>query len=1287
MYRHFDDTADQRRDRRAKRATHVADRPSKDLDNARPGAASRPSNGPWVDAVFAEALAANPEGPGPDDRPTIDLGAAPSSSMPAAPATGSAVTTQAGPYRIVAEIGRGGMGVVYKAEDPRLARFVALKFVAPHHALGPQEATRRLLAEARAASALDHPNICTIHDVGETGDGRLFFAMAFYQGRTLAKSMDEGTLSIEQAVAVVTQVARGLAHAHQIGVVHRDIKPSNVLVTDDGEAKILDFGLARSELSDLTRPGMRLGTLAYMSPEQARGHELDHRTDIWSLGVLFHELLTGRHPLATESEAALLHALLHDDVTVRLADEPGLPPLWRVIAAKALERVPERRYRAMDDMLRDLEALEREIRHASSAAPLARPGPDRQPLLDEALLRRASSGGFVDRHRSVGRDLELEELRQAWSASGAGSGQMVCLTGEPGIGKTTAAEEFLAEIAGGQPCFIARGRCSERLAGSEAYLPILEALEDLLRGDGRDLALGLMKETAPTWYVQVAPVSAASDDSFARVMGDAKVASQERLKRELLAFLQELSRRRPLALLCDDLHWADVSTVDLLGYVGSRAGSMRLLVIGTYRPSDLLLAQHPFLNVQRELQSRGLCREIAIRLFDQTSVAAYIDTIFPDHDFPAHLPALLHSRTEGNPLFLTELLRDLRDRSLIERREGRFRLAQSVPSIEGELPASVRAMIDRKIERIDEADRRILACAAVQGYDFDSTTVAGAIGAEAGSVEERLDALARVHRFVSVLDSIELPSGELSQRYRFVHVLYQNALYGALRPRQRAELSAAVAEALVRSRGERAADIAARLAYLFETSRQFERAADHFLIAAQQAVVVFANREALELARRALANGERLDGDARHARILAAAHRLGQLHLTLSEMDRAIEAFGVAERAAAELGDVDAQVDAICAGALAHFNSKRTEESTREAERALAIARAAGSTQAAAAAELVLALESFCLGRTDEAQRDFDRSVPILRQQTPPVHALEAIAFSGLLYAWQLEYDTAERAVSWTLGVARELRSPYHTIMNLFVRGMALFNQGRLGEGLADLEEGMRLAEQNDERYWLSRFPNTLGWALRELGDWDRAHALNVQGAAVARETGYSKPEANSHLNLAQHHLDVGEASTALEHLHRAQEIFEEDFWFRWRYNIRLEAELASYWMRQGDTAKARLHAEESLAKATPRKARKHMAWANKLIGDVAAAEERWDDARRSFQAALQVLHHHRCPIIEWKILRGAANAATVLRDGDGADLYRARSREVLRALTESIGDERIRRLFLSSEAVSAAMR
>jgi serine/threonine-protein kinase len=188
---------------------------------------------------------------------------------------------QIGPYRIVEEIGRGGMGVVYKAEDPRLGRFVALKFLPPYLTANAA-AKQRLLDEARAASVLDHPNICTIHDIGETGGGRVYFAMAYYEGRTLEETIKWGPLPPSAAVSTTMQVARGLEHAHEIGVVHRDIKPSNIFITGRGEIKILDFGLAKRDLTTLTDPNSRAGTAAYMSPEQALGKPMDQRADLWS---------------------------------------------------------------------------------------------------------------------------------------------------------------------------------------------------------------------------------------------------------------------------------------------------------------------------------------------------------------------------------------------------------------------------------------------------------------------------------------------------------------------------------------------------------------------------------------------------------------------------------------------------------------------------------------------------------------------------------------------------------------------------------------------------------------------------------------------------------------------------------------------------------------------------------------------------------------------------------------------------------------------------------------------
>ncbi|MCI0493908.1 serine/threonine protein kinase, partial [candidate division KSB1 bacterium] len=217
-------------------------------------------------------------------------------------------------YRIIEKLGEGGMGVVYKAEDLKLKRIVALKFLPPELTRDP-EAKERFIQEAQAASALDHPNICTIHKIDETEDGQLFIVMACYDGETVKKKVASGQsreagsrsagLSVDNVIDIAIQIAQGLAKAHEHGMVHRDIKPANVMITNDGVAKILDFGLAKLKGQiGLTKAGTTLGTVAYMSPEQTQGDAADQRTDIWALGVVIYEMLTGQLPFKGEYEQA-----------------------------------------------------------------------------------------------------------------------------------------------------------------------------------------------------------------------------------------------------------------------------------------------------------------------------------------------------------------------------------------------------------------------------------------------------------------------------------------------------------------------------------------------------------------------------------------------------------------------------------------------------------------------------------------------------------------------------------------------------------------------------------------------------------------------------------------------------------------------------------------------------------------------------------------------------------------------------------------------------------------------
>jgi eukaryotic-like serine/threonine-protein kinase len=259
-------------------------------------------------------------------------------------------------YEIREPLGGGGMGVVYKAEDTRLQRTVALKFLPPELTRDPV-AKARFLQEARAASALDHPNICTIHEVGETDDGQLFLAMTCYEGETLKRKIERGPLPIDEAVDVARQIAAGLGKAHRQGIVHRDIKPANIMVTDDGIVKILDFGLAKlAGAAGLTRAGFCLGTPAYMSPEQARG-EVDHRTDLWSLGVVLYEMLGGTAPFAGESDQAIIYALLTEEPKPLHELRADVPVELEKILGGMLAKDPGDRYPTVDAALGDLKVL------------------------------------------------------------------------------------------------------------------------------------------------------------------------------------------------------------------------------------------------------------------------------------------------------------------------------------------------------------------------------------------------------------------------------------------------------------------------------------------------------------------------------------------------------------------------------------------------------------------------------------------------------------------------------------------------------------------------------------------------------------------------------------------------------------------------------------------------------------------------------------------------------------------------------------------------------------------
>jgi len=933
--------------------------------------------------------------------------------------------THLGHYRIDAVLGHGGMGQVYRAHDTRLNRAVAIK-VMPDGAAGRPVSVERFLREARAASALNHPNIVTVHEVGETGAGGVFIVQELIDGETLRARIGS-PLPLATLVDIARQTAQALATAHAAGIVHRDVKPENVMVRRDGYVKVLDFGLARIASADSadartttnldTTPGTVLGTVAYMSPEQAQAETATPASDVFALGIVFYEMATGRRPFVAPTSFGVMSAIVSEQPVPPARLNPALPPAFEDLVMRMLAKEPGRRP-STEEVHAELAA----ITSRETTFDLAPP---------TAMARRTT----------VGREAERARLRAAFGEVTAGRSLVLAIAGEPGIGKTSLVEDFIAELEvhSARPV-LARGRSSERLAGSEAYLPLLEALDSLIGSRGGSFG-ELMKTVAPTWYLQVATIGSVAS-SVEQMQADVRAASPERMKRELAALFQEVSRVRPLVVFFDDLHWADVSTIDIVNYLAGRFDTMRVLVVGTYRPSDLLLSQHPLLQIKSDLQARGMLEELTLEFLSLEDVERYLAVAFPEHRFPPAFAEVVHARTEGNPLFMADLLRDLRDRHVITEDGGKWVLVGAMADIERQLPASVQGMIARKIERLDEADRKLLLAAAAQGQEFDSAVVSAALDADPADVEERLATLDRVHVFVRLAGEETFPDHTLTLKYRFVHALYQNVLYGSLQPTRRASLSGRIAAALVGHHGPGRAAVASQLAILYEAARDHASAASHFLAAAQHAAGLFAFREGAALSERGLRAVRALpEGPARTQLELGLQMILG-LSLRSTQGWAAPEVEKVytrARRLCEQLGDPP-EVFPVLWG-LTLFHAIRGDLRTFRplAEQLLAQADRTGDQGFFVAANQMMASVNEFEGDTVRSSEFFEWAVAA---HSPSEHLTYTARFGldpGMISRalsprplWFLGYpDRARARAEETVALARQLRQPISLVFAL----------------------------------------------------------------------------------------------------------------------------------------------------------------------------------------------------------------------------------------------------------------
>jgi len=835
-------------------------------------------------------------------------------------------TRLANRYEVAAELGRGGMGVVYRARDPMLNREVAVKVVATTE-LTP-EIEERFQREAQIVAQMDHPGIVPIYDVGRH-DGSLFFVMPLVDGTNLRRILWEGSLKLGEVLDMAIQVADALEYSHSRGVVHRDIKPENIMVAREegggSRIRVMDFGLAHTTTENrLTKTGTLVGTVTYLSPEQVTAHSFDGRSDIYSLGTVLYECLTGEPPFTGEVQS-VLYRIVHEIPQPPRSVGAEIREELQDIVLQCLEKDPARRPQRAALVAEALRRHRSSLHSDEFAMSVV--------MTASRTFQRPSASAFV------GREKEFAELQRRLNSAIAGDCQFAVVAGEPGIGKTRLLEE-LKKLVSMRKIRVLYGRFVEQ-DQAFSYQGFCELIQDYFRSrdpgssaadrpDFSDLAPDLLS-LFPLLTEIPELRSAASGDSRVASPADQKRAEDRIQIFELLArTITRMAAGKPLVLVLENLHAAEVS-IEALQYIVRRLGPTPTLFVGSYRQTEVD-KRHPLARMLDSFADDPRFVSITLGPLSPTEHRTLVESVVGAPNLSGELAHRVYEATEGNPFFTKELLRSLIDSGGIARDDtGEWTFSQGTGISTDAMPATIQQAVEKRIERLPEDLRDLLSIASVLGRSFDFADLE-VLAEGAGKVEDSIDRLVREGVFEEERES-------RGDRLAFSSGIVRDVLYGALSRRKRRSLHRKYAELIEARYAGRLERIYPDLLHHFSQADNPEKTVEYGLKLARRSLDAFSADDATRAAKTALEyledeewTGDRsLEGDARL--LLAEAHRIaGNAEGALREAEAAVRIF---ERER----QVEKAVGGILFAAETAWQGRRTEETRRWAERGLEAAR------------------------------------------------------------------------------------------------------------------------------------------------------------------------------------------------------------------------------------------------------------------------------------------------------------------------------------------------------------
>lgn len=863
-----------------------------------------------------------------------------------------------------------------------------------------------------------------------------------------------------------------------------------------------------------------------------------------------------------------------------------------------------------------------------------------------------------------GRASELAKLQQLLKQSLDGSRQLVFITGEPGIGKTSLVETFLSQLPETVTLRVGIGQCIESYHEQEAFYPVLEALGRLLR-DSTSLEFArLLAAHAPTWLVQFPSIAKAIEEEklHSAILG----AGRERMLREICESLETYTAEKTLVLVLEDLQWSDRSTLDFVAAIARRRERARFMVLATYRPVEVILSNHPVRQLKSELCTHGLATELALELLTADAIQEYLTSRCSASIAELLVSEVLH-KTDGNPLFLVALMEQLITERIVVGDDGDWRLHGTAAQIQAIVPDSLTGVIQKEIDQATEQEHEILMAASVVGPSFSAAVVAGGLGKDASLIEECCDSLARRHLLLRRAGVEETPDGQVSGLFQFVHALHHDAIYQRSGRITRANMHQRIGEAMERMWNGHEGDIAPDLARHFVESRDYPRAVRYLRLQADHAKDRYAYLEAVVLLETAIQLATKLPPAQPATVHLDTLSQLARIYDELGDKSKAAEVYAdVAERAAA-CDQRQIQIESLL--------SLSRELSVGETQRALMVAEQAvqacdGDIRPSIRINAEVWASFLRLmwdGWNEDLAESHRKGVELLRSAGET--DLMAEQGFGLAVIQVMTGDCVgalERTSEIIPLLARKGDALEHFTAH-WMRGWALFLLGRGGESLRELHNALSLVEKNHNAFEIAMGHLFLAELHREAFDPETAATLCEQTLRVVRNlhTEFGLQRALIMSGIA--HTECGNLELANAYLTESADLFGRSrIAFAWYFHMPLNCAFAELQLRHNNVRSAREAVEKLRAVSSKNVNFGWRARTCEVSARVAIEEGDLTAAESEIRAAVNLVRQHHVPLVAWRV--HAAASALYEKTGDLAlaDEHLDTSKSILSGFAET---------------------